>query len=222
MLFSEQTILALDLIAGTTDSNAAVLAAESSSSEGISVLGSTIVIKLFVKKPIHYPGITNHRIGGKWLAGGSSNAGGSILKELFNVQELQDLSRQIDPESNSGLNLLPLSRKGERFPINDPDLEPVLLPRPVSDSLYLHGLLEGLARIEAQAWKKLIELNSEGETPKKIITIGGGSSNPQWRRIRQRLIGLPIHSSSKEPAEGVARLGWQAMNSNNSKGLSAP
>ena len=68
------------------------------------------------------------------------------------------LSKQIKPELDSGLNLLPLACKGERFPTFDPELEPILEPRPVSDAKYLHALLEGLALIEAKGWKRLQNL----------------------------------------------------------------
>ena len=202
----------LQIIAGTTDSNAAVLATDSSFEEGITVLGSTIVIKGFSKIPIKGSGITNHLVNGEWITGGASNAGCAVLNKFFSNQDLIELSRQINPELNSGLNLRPLQCKGERFPVNDPSLEPIISPRPISDSLYLHGLLEGLSRIEAEGWSKLIE-KGLGK-PKKIITIGGGAKNPQWRRIRERLIGIPIVSCSRQPAEGVARLALNAMKKN--------
>ena len=199
----------LSIIAGTTDSNAAVLAANAKPNEGITVLGSTIVIKIFVEKPILSPGITNHLVGGKWISGGASNAGGAILKKFFSEKTLQELSRQINPEKESGLMLMPLLSKGERFPINDPNLEPILSPRPISDALYLHGLFEGLARIEAKGWERLATLGAK--RPNKIVTIGGGAQNPQWRRIRERLIGIPIRTSTKQPAEGVARIAMEAI-----------
>ena len=41
----------LEIIAGTTDSNAGVLAAYPKKDDGITILGSTIVIKKFVDKP---------------------------------------------------------------------------------------------------------------------------------------------------------------------------
>ena len=47
------------------------------------------------------------------------------------------------------------------------------MPRPVSDSLYLHALLEGLAKIELKGWEKLKELT--GTLPSRIVTIGGGT-----------------------------------------------
>ncbi|KGG16611.1 Carbohydrate kinase [Prochlorococcus sp. MIT 0602] len=199
----------LQIIAGTTDSNAAVLATDAAASEGITILGSTIVIKRFAEFPLKGKGITNHLVAGQWLVGGASNAGCSVLKKFFNDKSLIELSRQINPESDSGLTLLPLLYKGERFPIDDPNLEPILEPRPVSDSLYLHGLLEGLARIEAQGWEKMKEMQLG--KPTKIITIGGGAKNPQWRRIRERQIGIPIHSCSRQAAEGVARLAWKGI-----------
>ena len=199
----------LQIIAGTTDSNAAVIAVNPKEDEGITVLGSTIVVKGFAKNPIKSPGISNHLVGGKWIVGGASNAGGAVLKKFFSEEILKELSRQINPETTSGLYFIPLPFKGERFPVNDPNLKPILGPRPTSDSLYLHGLFEGLARVEAQGWAKLTSLGIN--RPKKIITIGGGARNPQWRRIREKLIGVPITSSTKQPAEGVARIAIQAI-----------
>ncbi len=197
------------IIAGTTDSNAAVLATDAESQHGITVLGSTLVLKRFVVSPVIGAGITNHRIGGRWLCGGASNAGGASLKQFFNTQELKELSRQINPELNSGLNLHPLLSEGERFPTDDPYLKPKLDPRPVSDSLYLHGLLEGLAHIEALGWQRLIE---EGAPPPlKLITIGGGARNPQWRRLRERIIGIPIESCTLPPAAGSARIALEGI-----------
>jgi len=55
------------------------------------------------------------------------------------LEYIEELSKQINPNRSTGLNLLPLSSPGERFPIDDPNLQPILEPRPVSDSLYLHA-----------------------------------------------------------------------------------
>ena len=99
---------------------------------------------------------------------------------------------KISNEQNSGLQLRPLPRCGERFPVDDPHLEPILTPRPVSDSLYLHGLLEGLTQIEHAGWQRLTSLGAD--PPRKIVTLGGGARNPQWRRLRERQLGVPIRS----------------------------
>ena len=105
--------------------------------------------------------------------------------------------------------LRPLPGPGDRFPIDAPTLEPQLTPRPVSDSLYLHGLLEGLAHIELQGWQRLKELGAP--PPKQVISLGGGARNPQWRRLRERILGIPVKTCTNPPAAGVARLALQAI-----------
>ena len=198
------------VVAGTTDANAAVLAAAPQLGEGITVLGTTLVLKQFSPVPISGPGISCHRLGGRWLVGGASNAGGGVLRQFFSGQDLVELSRQINPDQPSGLQLRPLPRPGERFPVDDPGLEPVLGPRPVSDALFLQGLLEGLAAIERAGWQRLLEL---GAPPiGRVISLGGGARNPQWRRIREQCLGLPVwNRPNLSAAAGVARLALGAL-----------
>jgi len=185
----------LILISGTTDSNASLIAAGLGKDDGLTVLGTTIVVKKIIDNPRKKPGITTHRVNGDWICGGASNAGCGILSKFFSDLEIKELSRQINPSKNTSLNLLPLNSIGERFPVDNANLKPILGPRPVSDSLYLHALFEGLAKIELKGWEKLGELT--GSLPKKIITIGGGSKNPQWRKIREQIINIPIVSCKK-------------------------
>ncbi|BEV36103.1 FGGY-family carbohydrate kinase [Synechococcus sp. M16CYN] len=194
----------LQVCTGTTDSNAAVLAAEPGEDDGVTVLGTTLAMKRFTKHPVQGQGVTNHYIRGKWLCGGSSNAGAGVLRRFFTDTQLNELSRQINPESDSNLVFRPLPRPGERFPVDDPTLQPILEPRPTSDALYLHGLLEGLAEIEAQGWETLACLGAN--RPKRVISLGGGARNPQWRRIRERRLGCPVITCNQPPAAGVARL----------------
>ncbi len=196
------------LICGTTDSNAAFLAAQVKENEGLTVLGTTIVIKKIIKKTFSYPGITMHRVNGNWICGGSSNAGCGVLSRFFSDLEIKELSQQINPRKQTTLNYLPLNSIGERFPTNDPYLKPIIKPRPVSDALFLHGLLEGLAKIELKGWQKLKNLS--GYFPKKIITIGGGSNNPQWKSIREKTLKLPIINSNKTTSFGSALIALRA------------
>ena len=198
----------LKLVSGTTDSNASLIAAGLEKEDGLTVLGTTIVVKKIIEKPIKEKGITAHRVSGDWICGGASNAGCGILSKFFSDLEIKELSRQINPSKNTSLNLLPLNSKGERFPINNPYLEPILGPRPVSDSLYLHALFEGLAKIEFKGWEKLRELT--GSLPKKIITTGGGAKNPQWRKIREKIINIPIVSCNKTTSFGTALLAFNS------------
>ena len=105
------------------------------------------MVKKINKTPIKEKGITSHRVSEDWICGGASNAGCGILSQFFSDLEIKELSRQINTSKKTSLNLLPLNCRGERFPVDNPFLEPILNPRPISDSLYLHALLEGLAKI---------------------------------------------------------------------------
>lgn len=198
------------VVAGSTDANAGVLAADPGPGDGITVLGTTLVLKQWAPGPISGPGVSSHRLAGRWLVGGAANAGAGVLRQFFSDVQLAELSRQIDPRRPSGLELRPLQGRGERFPIDDPDLEPVLEPRPVSDVRFLQGLLEGLARHEARGWARLQQL---GAPPlQRVISLGGGARNPQWRAIRQRLLGVPVLNRPQlSAALGMARLAATAL-----------
>jgi len=198
------------VVAGSTDASAAVLAANPQSGDGVSVLGTTLALKQFAAQPIRAPGVSCQRLAGQWLLGGASNAGAGVLRQFFSDAQLQELSRQIDPRQESGLQLRPLPRPGERFPVDDPALPPILEPRPVSDALYLQGLLEGLARIERDGWRRLQDL---GAPPvRRVISLGGGARNPQWRAIRERLLGVPVlNRPQASAASGMARLALSAI-----------
>ncbi|KEF40960.1 MAG: sugar kinase [Cyanobium sp. CACIAM 14] len=193
------------VVAGSTDANAAVLAADPHDGDGVAVLGTTLVLKQFVPAPLIGAGISNHRVAGRWLAGGASNAGAGILRRFFDDDRIAELSRQIDPKRPTGLNLRPLSRPGERFPVDDPALQPILEPRPVSDALYLQALLEGLTAIEASGWRRLRELGAP--LLERVISVGGGARNSQWRSLRVRALGIPVLNRPKRTAAlGMALL----------------
>jgi sugar (pentulose or hexulose) kinase len=191
----------LTICAGTTDANAAFLATGlSQPGDAMTSLGSTMVLKILSHEPVQALeyGVYSHRLGNFWLAGGASNAGGAILTQFFNDQQLVALSKQIRLTEYTGLGFYPLSSRGERFPINDPTLEPRLSPRPESDVVFLQAILEGLSRIEAAGYRKLQELGAP--KPGHIVTTGGGANNPEWRQMRQQLIGVPISGSDHSEA----------------------
>ena len=202
--------------AGTTDSNAAFLASVGKTSPelgtAVTSLGSTMVLKVLSDRPINHIdyGIYSHRfeheqLGCLWLVGGASNVGGAVLKHFFSNQQLQDLSDRIDPNISSPLDYYPLLKAGDRFPVNDPQLKPRLEPRPDSSVEFLHGLLESMARIEAQGYRLLEQL---GVTPiQQIYTVGGGAQNQIWTKIRDRHLKTPIASAMQtEAAYGSALL----------------
>ncbi|MDV3002004.1 MAG: D-ribulose kinase [Chroococcopsis gigantea SAG 12.99] len=193
---------------GTTDSIAAFLAGGATQEgEAVTSLGSTLVLKLLSSTRVESSryGVYSHRLGDLWLVGGASNTGGAVLRHFFTDEELVQYSAEIDPSLWSGLVYYPLLRAGDRFPVNDPDLQPQLQPRPDNPVRFLHGLLESMARIEAQGYGRLQEL---GATPlKKVYTAGGGAKNLTWQQIRHSYLKIPVMvSPHTEAAYGVALL----------------
>jgi sugar (pentulose or hexulose) kinase len=198
------------VVAGTTDGCAAFLATGAAQTgDGVTSLGSTLTLKLLTGEPVFAPsfGIYSHRIGEAWLAGGASNSGGAVLLSFFSKRRLQSLEGRLDPVHPTGLDYYPLAAAGERFPFNDPTLAPRVTPRPSDDHVFLQGLLEGIAAIEALGYRRLAEL---GATPLKALrTVGGGAANQAWARIRQARLGVPfLPARADEAAAGAARLAW--------------
>ncbi|GKC60177.1 hypothetical protein Tco_1087775, partial [Tanacetum coccineum] len=113
------------LCTGTTNSIAAFLAARATQPEkAVTSLGSTPEIKLLSTTRIEDARfrVYSHRLDDKWLVGGASNTGGAVLRQLFSDEQLENLSKQIDPMEPSLLDYYPLPAEGERFPIGDPKL----------------------------------------------------------------------------------------------------
>ncbi len=200
--------------AGTTDSIAAFLASGvNSPGEAVTSLGSTLAVKLLSHTRVDDSryGIYSHKLGDLWLVGGASNTGGAVLRHFFTDAELDSLSKKIDAEKESLLDYYPLLKKGDRFPINDPNLPPRLEPRPTDSVEFLHGLLESIARIEARGYQLLQQL---GATPlTKVYTAGGGAKNPVWSAIRKRYLKVPvetpIHTAAAYGSALLAKQGTQ-------------
>jgi sugar (pentulose or hexulose) kinase len=201
------------VIAGTTDSNAATLAAgPEHPGDAVTSLGSTLVLKILSGTPVVSArhGVYSHRIGQHWLVGGASNSGGAVLRRFFDSHQLATLSARMDPETPSALDYYPLPAVGERFPVNDPQMQPRLSPRPADDVTFLQGLLEGIARIEAEGYALLTRL---GAPPlRRVFSSGGGAGNASWTGIRRRLLRVPVEPAAHtEAAYGtalIARHGW--------------
>ncbi len=195
------------VVTGTTDSTAAFLATGARrSGEAVTSLGSTLVLKVIAPAPVAAArfGVYSQPIGGLWLAGGASNSGGAVLRRFFRWDELDALTARLDPEHETGLDYYPLPAPGERFPIADPDLAPRLAPRPADDARFFQGLLEGIARIESRGYRLLAELGAP--YPVSVRTVGGGAHNAPWRRIRERLLGVPVLAPEHEDAAYGAAL----------------
>jgi D-ribulokinase len=214
----------VQVVSGTTDGCASFLATGAKdSADAVTALGTTITLKILSDQPIFAPeyGIYSHKILGKWLAGGASNSGGNVLLHYFGLGEITSLSEQINPQASVTTNYYPLAKKGERFPINDPDLAPKLPSRSQGDAVFLHGLLDGMSKIEAMGYQKIFEVG--GPKPATLRTVGGGASNKAWTDIRQKTMNIPmLPALSSEAAYGAALLAKTGFNSARTQPLPQP
>ncbi len=197
----------LKICAGTTDSTAAIMATGADHiGQAVTSLGSTLVMKILSKQPIFDPyyGVYSQPYGDLWLVGGSSNSGGAILQSLFQTHELMAMTDELDHKRVMGqftlqdLHYYPLLTQGERFPINDPHKIPIISPKPSKQCDFFQALLEGMADIEAMAYKKLVDLGAP--YPKLIRSIGGGAKNKTWQFIREQKMGIPIIIAEQQQA----------------------
>ncbi|MEL6585765.1 MAG: FGGY-family carbohydrate kinase [Pseudomonadota bacterium] len=202
------------VLSGTTDGCAAFLATGASKpGEGVTSLGTTLVLKVLSDKPIFAPdsGVYSHHIMGLWLAGGASNVGGGVLLDHFTAEEIARLSQKIYPDAPLGLSYYPLRTPGERFPINDPTLPPKISPRPEAPVAFLQALLEGITDVEALGYRKLQDLGAPALL--SVRSVGGGAKNNVWGRIRGRVLGVdmkrPNHPQAAYGAAVLARYGMQ-------------
>ena len=197
-----------EVVAGTTDSTAGFIATGADTAgTAVTALGSTLVIKVLSDQPVTAAryGVYSHRLGDRWLAGGASNAGGTVVRSLFGSCDIHRYTRLMRSYQLTGLDYYPLPSRGERFPVSDPRLEPCLEPRPTSDRKFFQAILEGLARIEQRGYALLAKLGAP--YPEKVLTVGGGAGNTGWMTIRQQLLGVPVtRALHQEAAYGAALL----------------
>jgi sugar (pentulose or hexulose) kinase len=202
---------------GTTDSNAAFVAAAGLRpvpGTAVTSLGSTLALKqlsavavedadlgvyshaLPAPIKVRLPGASSHGQERQWwLVGGASNAGCAVLRqEGFADEELAELSSSIDPGTDSPYEYYPLASAGERFPVADAAMAPVLDPRPGDRAEYLKGLLQGIARVEARGYRALRGLGAR-PPPRVVLTAGGGSRNGAWTAMRERLLADALGAS---------------------------
>jgi sugar (pentulose or hexulose) kinase len=213
--FSDQ----VQIISGTTDSTAAVMASGASQiGETITSLGSTLVTKIISDTDIkdNKTGVYSQPYGNYWLVGGSSNTGGSVLRQYFSQQQINQFSEQIDFFHPTELNYYPLPKTGERFPISDINKKSLLSPRPENDIVFFQAILEGITSIEKQAYMLLNSLGAP--KPKNNYTMGGGATNRAWMLYRQNQLQVPvIQADHQDAAYGAAKLALQGYNKINNK-----
>ncbi|MCL7745054.1 FGGY-family carbohydrate kinase [Guyparkeria hydrothermalis] len=203
----------VQMAAGTTDSMAALWASGANNEgDGVTSLGSTLALKLISDQPVAdaASGVYSHRFGERFAVSGASNTGGRALAAHFSADEIERLSRDIDPERPDTLGYWPLAGRGERFPVVAPNMGPRLTPRPADPAAFLAGLLRGIARIEAIGYRRFAELG--GSPLRRVLSSGGGAQNAVFRAIRARALGVPVTvAEHTEAAVGAARLAEHSL-----------
>lgn len=218
----------LKVMAGTTDSIAGFLASGAKEpGDSVSSLGSTLAIKAISEKPIFNEkyGLYSHKLGDFWLVGGASNSGGRVVLDFYTVDELMQLTSKISTEKiehylkTNPPAFYPLRQVGERFPISDNQLKPIMPKKPachfskINDSehclqqhtLFLLNLLLGITHIEKLAYSKLTELGLLDI--KRIFTVGGGTKNQSWMKLRELQLNAPLSTAQHaQAAYGVTKL----------------
>jgi xylulokinase len=200
------------VVGGTTDSIAAFLASGAKQEgEAVSSLGSTLAVKLLSSTPCDDAsrGIYSHRLGSLWLVGGASNVGCAVLREEgFDADELEALSAALDPAATplyTDYYPLPRATVGERFPEADEDKVARMEPVPEERGQYLHSILHGVARVEAEGYAALASLGASRLT--RVLTSGGGAKNDKWTAMRQAMLGVPAaRAPNTDAAFGAALL----------------
>lgn len=202
-----------EVVTGTTDSTAAFIAAGATQiGEAVTSLGSTLVMKIITAEPIFAPefGVYSQPLGNYWLAGGGSNSGGAVLLHYFSKAQMAEMSPHLRPDEPTGLDYYPLLTPGERFPANDPQLAPRLEPRPENAVIFFQAMLEGMARIEHEGYRRLQALGAP--YPVSIRSAGGGANNKAWTQIRGQLLAVPmLKAVQQEAAYGAAIIARDAM-----------
>lgn len=139
---------------GTTDSIAGFLASGAKQlNDTVTSLGSTLAIKQLVAKPVFASefGLYSHKVKDLWLLGGASNGGGKVLLNYYTLAQIIWLDNFLQilwrlDEENVSIDALEeypalkncryvgdyysLPAKGERFPVNNANLQPKFANKP--------------------------------------------------------------------------------------------
>ncbi len=131
-----------------------------------------------------------------------------LREEGFDADELEALSAALDPAATplyTDYYPLPRATVGERFPEADEDKVARMEPVPEERGQYLHSILHGVARVEAEGYAALASLGASRLT--RVLTSGGGAKNDKWTAMRQAMLGVPAaRAPNTDAAFGAALL----------------
>lgn len=179
---------------GMTDGCAAQLAAGGAApGGGVSVLGTTLVLKTAGLAPVGDPSgaVYSHRHpDGWWLPGGASSTGARALAEWFGGRDLAALDEAAGRLGPAGTICYPLVGTGERFPFAAPQAQGFSLGEAPDEVSRYRAVLEGVAFVERLGYERLAALGAE--PPATVAVCGRASASRAWNRIRAAVLGVPL------------------------------
>jgi xylulokinase len=187
------------LCAGTVDVWCEQLVAGAGEDGDVHVIcGTTLLVWAVVDEPSDAPGLwtVGHRIPGRHLVGGASNAGGLFIDWASRLLGRPRAGDQLDPANIPVWAPYP---RGERTPYHDP-----------ARRAALHGLdlTHGAAAGQRAAWEASgfvvrHHLDLAGVRPRRVVATGGGTRSDGWMQALADVTGIPVHVAAAP--EGAAR-----------------
>lgn len=183
------------IVLGMTDGCTGQIAAGAVSvGDGVSVLGTTLVVKAVTRERPQASGtaLYSHRApDGRWWPGGASNVGAGVLTAAFPGADLAALDAAAGRHGPAGVCCYPLTRRGERFPFARPDAAGFWTGEPRDPVEEHRALLESVAFTERLA---LAVLGRAGglAAGRPLRAVGGASRSEVWLRIRATVTGRPV------------------------------
>lgn len=197
------------VVAGMTDGCAAQIAANAlRAGDGVSVLGTTLILKGVSDRPVHDPAgavYAHAHPDGGWLPGGASNVGARALQAAFPGRELAELDGLAQSREPAGGAIYPLIEPGERFPFYRPDAEPLQTGTLTDEVDRYAALLQGVAFVERLGMVALGRLGAP--ITGRLALTGGGTRSRYWTQLRADVLGRPVELPvTPEPSVGMAVL----------------
>jgi len=162
------------------------------------ICGTTLLVWAVVSEPPTAAGLWTvaHRVPGRHLAGGASNAGGLFIDWVDRLLGRPRPGDRIDP---GNVPVWTPYLRGERTPYHDPDRRAAL-----------HGLdlthspaATKRAAWEASAFVVRNHIDLAGVQPRRIVATGGGTRSDGWMQALADVTGVPVHVAAAP--EGAAR-----------------
>lgn len=182
---SKDTLVA----AGATDGYASAFSAGAvRPGEWASIIGTTFVLKGVTREFIKdsQGRVYSHKHPeGYYMPGGASNAGGSVLNEVFGKENFARLDKRVLELIPTQLLVYPLSGKGERFPFVNPDAERFVIGTGAESELYT-AYMEGVGYVEKMSYAVMESLGCS--VGSEIYAVGGATKSGEWLKIRATIL----------------------------------